>query len=152
MMCEKTMSLPRLRLKKGQDRRIRAGHPWIFSNEIDVSVSPLKSFSAGETVLVETHDQIILGVAYINPHSLISARLFSQDKTQLLNTDLLVERLKQALFLRERLFDQPYYRLFFSEADGLSGLVIDRFNNDLVVQINTAGMEANKENLLEALL
>lgn len=138
------MSLTRLRLKKGEIRRLRSGHPWIFSNEIDVAVSPLKSFSPGQEVLVEASDQTILGVAYINPHSLIAGRLFSYDPNQRLNTEWMIKRIQEALNLRERLFDQPFYRLVFGESDGLPGLIIDRFGQHFVVQINTAGIEAKK--------
>ena len=146
------MSIKPLRLKKGHDRRIRSGHPWVFSNEIDTSITPLKTFQAGEEVIVETHDGKTLGVAYINPRSLITARLFSRDIDARLNEDWLTKRFQDALALREHLFEKPYYRLVFSEADNVPGLVIDRFGNDLVVQINTAGMEHHQEHIANALL
>jgi 23S rRNA (cytosine1962-C5)-methyltransferase len=145
------MPLPYIRLKKGEDRRIRAGHPWIYSNEIDTAVTPLKTFSPGEEVLVEAHDKSVIGVAYVNPHSLIAARLVSRDPLQRLDQGFFIHYLSEAYQLRERLFDKPYYRLAFSEADGLPGLVIDRFDNDLVVQINTAGMEKHIESIRAAL-
>lgn len=145
------MSLSRLRLKKGEDRRIRAGHPWIFSNEIDTAATPLKSFTPGQEVVVEAQDHSLLGVAYINPHSLIAGRLFSRDPQAQLDSDFFKHRLTEALALRERMFEQPYYRLVFSEADGLPGLVIDRFGQDVVMQINTAGMEHKKELIAQAL-
>ncbi|OGT35322.1 MAG: SAM-dependent methyltransferase [Gammaproteobacteria bacterium RIFCSPHIGHO2_12_FULL_37_14] len=145
------MSLPILRLKKGEDRRIRAGHTWIYSNEIDIAATPLKNFSVGEEVLVQNHNKTFIGVAYINPHSLITARLFSHDITKRLDIAFFKNRFNEALQLRTRLFDQPYYRLIFSEADGLPGLVIDRFANDYVVQTNTAGMELKQTILQEAL-
>lgn len=142
--------LPSVRLKKREDRRIRAGHPWIFSNEIDTAVTPLKNFSPGDEVIVEAHDKTPLGIAYINPHSLIAARLFSYSLDDSLNLEFFSRQLKQALLLRTRLFTKPYYRLVFGEADGLPGLVIDRFGNHIVCQINTAGMERHKEILAEA--
>lgn len=145
------MSLSVLRLKKGEDRRIRAGHPWIYSNEIDTVATPLKAFSAGEEVLIEAHDKSVLGVGYVNPHSLIAARLISRDRNERLNEDFFMHRLREALTFRERLFAKPYYRLVFSEADGLPGLVIDRFNQDFVMQINTAGMEQKREILIDTL-
>src|SRR3990167_9585524 len=135
------MTLPILRLKKGEDRRIRAGHPWVYSNEIDVATTPLKNFAAGEEVLVEGSNKTPLGVAYINPHSLIAARLFSRHPSERLDIDFIKQRLENAWKLRHHLFDKPYYRLVFSEADGLPGLVIDRFGNHYVMQTNTAGME-----------
>jgi 23S rRNA (cytosine1962-C5)-methyltransferase len=140
-----------LRLKKGEDRRIRAGHPWIFSNEIATAITPLKSFTPGQEVTVQAHDNTLLGAAYVNPHSLIAARLYSCDPNESLNDDFFKRKLKSALDLRTRLFAKPYYRLVFSEADELPGLVIDRFGHDFVVQVNTAGMEKNKDILAAAL-
>jgi len=145
------MSIPILRIKKGQDRRIKAGHPWIFSNEIDTAQTPLKQFSAGQEVLVESYDKTPIGIAYINPHSLIAARIFSRDPKDRLNTDFLVHRIKAALSLRERLFNHPFYRLVFSEADGLPGLIVDRFDQHLVAQTNTAGMEHKQSEISDAL-
>jgi len=145
------MSLSHIKLKKGEDRRIRSGHPWIYSNEVDTTATPLKSFSVGEEALVEAHDKSILGVAYVNPHSLITARIVARHPLERLNTEWYLTRIKQAHALREQLFKAPYYRLVFSEADELPGLVIDRFANDFVVQINTAGMELKKEMMIEAL-
>lgn len=140
-----------IRLKKQEDRRIRAGHPWIFSNEIDTTATPLKRFTAGEEVVVEAHDQSILGVAYVNPHSLIAARLFSRVADTRLDLDYFTQQLTGALALRSRLFEKPYYRLVYSEADGLPGLVIDRFGTNLVCQMNTAGMD-NKTDIIQAAL
>lgn len=145
------MSLNYIRLKKGEDRRIRAGHPWIFSNEIDTGTTPLKNFTAGEQVNVQAHDQTVLGTAYLNPHSLIAGRMISRLANHPLTLDFFITQLKQALHLRETLFDQPYYRLVLSESDGLPGLVIDRFGDDIVVQINTVGMEAHRELIITAL-
>lgn len=144
-------TLKTLKLKKGEDRRIRTGHPWIYSNEIDTAVSPLKSFSPGEEVVVEAQDKSIVGVAYVNPHSLIAARIFSLNPKDRLDLKFFKCKMKEALELRDRLYDKPYYRLVYSEADGLPGLIVDRFGNDLVVQINTAGMEQKKDIVVKAL-
>lgn len=141
-----------IRLKKGEDRRIRSGHPWIYSNEIDTKATPLKAFTPGQEVLVEAHDKSIVGVAYVNPHSLIAARIFSYQPDERLDESFFVKRIKKALNLRTRLFDKPFYRLIFSEADGLPGLIVDRFDDDLAVQINTAGMELKREVIGQALL
>ncbi|MCK5649451.1 MAG: RlmI/RlmK family 23S rRNA methyltransferase, partial [Gammaproteobacteria bacterium] len=138
-------------LKKGQERRLNQGHLWIYSNEIDTQKTSLKSFSAGEQVLVMSQQGKPLGNAYINPHSLISARLFSRKTSVLLDRSLFVHRIKIALSLRERLFAKPFYRLIFGESDLLPGIVVDRFNDILVVQITTAGMEQQRQALLEAL-
>ncbi len=147
-----TLSLPLLKLKKGEDRRIRAGHCWIYSNEIDTKLTPLKMFAPGQEVLVEAHDKTILGIAYINPHSLIAARIISRDPRDRLNIDFFRKKIQDALYLRTTYFDRPYYRLVFSEGDYLPGLVIDRFGDDFTMQTNTAGMDHKKEMIGEALV
>ena len=146
-----TAEYPRLRLKRHEERRLRAGHDWVYSNEIDTKTSPLSSFEPGATVIVEEHNGRALGVAAVNPHSLISARLYSRNPHQLLDRSLLVHRLNIALSLRERVFEQPFYRLVYGESDGLPGLIVDRFADVLVVQITTAGMERLKDDLMSAL-
>src|SRR3990167_4620662 len=146
------MMLPELILKKNEEKRIRSGHPWVYSNEINTSLTPLKNFLAGDEVVVKAHDQSILGVAYINPHSLITARLFTTDRNQRLDGHFFKEKITAALELRDALFNEPYYRLIFSEADALPGLVVDRFAEDFVIQVNTAGMEQKIEIIAQAFL
>ena len=138
-------------LKKGQERRLNQGHLWIYSNEIDTQKTPLKTFQAGEQVVVTSSQGKSLGLAYINPHSLIAARIFSRNTSVMLDKSLFVHRIKIALSLRERIFDKPYYRLIFGDSDLLPGVVVDRFNDILVVQITTAGIESQREALIEAL-
>jgi 23S rRNA (cytosine1962-C5)-methyltransferase len=145
------MNLSLLRLKKGEDRRIRNGHPWIFSNEIDTKVTPIKSFTPGQQVQVQAADNSLLGVAYINPHSLICARLFSTDVNTRLDAAFFEQAIHRALTARSQLFSKPFYRLIFSEADQLPGVVADRYDDIIVLQINTAGMEQQKTTLVEAL-
>jgi 23S rRNA (cytosine1962-C5)-methyltransferase len=145
-----TASLPIVSLKKGEDRRLRAGHTWIFSNEIDTARNALAGFSPGQAVLLHDHAGRPLGTGYINPHTLICARLVSRDPQYTLNRSLLVHRLQVALALRDRLFAQPYYRLVYGDSDGLPGLVIDRYGAVLVGQISTAGMEILKEEIVAA--
>ncbi|MFP4262326.1 MAG: class I SAM-dependent rRNA methyltransferase [Halomonas sp.] len=145
------MTLSSLRLKKHADRRLKAGHLWLYSNEIDTDATPLKGLAPGAQVVVEAANGKAMGVAYVNPHSLICARLVSRDPKQGLDRSLLVHRLNQALALRQRLFAAPFYRLVHGEGDLLPGLVIDRFGDTLVVQLNTAGMQAVLPELLDAL-
>ncbi len=143
--------LPSVYLRKGQERRLNQGHLWIYSNEIDTQKSPLKSFTAGEQVVILSPQGKPLAIAYINPNSLICARVVSRDLSILLDRSLFINRIKIALSLRERLFDKPFYRLIFGESDLLPGIVVDRFDQTLVVQITTAGMELQKQALIEAL-
>jgi 23S rRNA (cytosine1962-C5)-methyltransferase len=141
--------LPALRLKRNEDRRLQAGHVWVFSNEVDTGQTPLTKFDAGALVRVLAHNDRALGLAYVNPQSLICARLL--DSWRLPDVPWFVARLRSALALRERLYAAPYYRLVYGESDGLPGLVIDRFGDACVAQIGTAGMERLKPQIGEAL-
>ena len=141
--------LPALRLKRNEDRRLHAGHLWIFSNEVDTHQTPLTKFNAGELVRVLAHNDRALGLAYVNPQSLISARMLAT--WTLPDTAWIASRIQTALELRERLYPKPYYRLVYGESDGLPGLVIDRYGSTCVVQIGTAGMEALKTEIGQAL-
>ncbi|MBU0900705.1 MAG: class I SAM-dependent rRNA methyltransferase [Gammaproteobacteria bacterium] len=146
------MSLPSLRLKANADRRLRAGHLWVYSNEIDVTATPLSGFVAGDQAILEAAGGKALGVVAMSPNNLICARLLSRDLKHVLDKSLLVHRLNVALSLRERLFDKPCYRLVFGDSDLLPGLVVDRFFDILVVQLASATMERHKEDVLAALI
>ncbi|MGJ8686433.1 MAG: class I SAM-dependent rRNA methyltransferase [Spongiibacteraceae bacterium] len=145
------MSLPRLRLAKNEEKRLRGGHLWVYSNEVDNALTPLKDFTPGQQVLVESHQGAIIGTAYVNPQSLICARLLSRTQ-QDVGAGLITKRIKSALQLRETLYPHPCYRLVYGESDLLPGLVVDRFGDHLSVQFNTAGMEALREEVLESLV
>jgi 23S rRNA (cytosine1962-C5)-methyltransferase len=144
-------ALPLLRLRRHEERRIRHGHTWIYSNEIDTEATPLKGFTPGDQALLCTHQGRALGVAMVNPHSLICARLLERGGSASVGAPLLQARLAGALRLRERLFAAPYYRLAYGDSDALPGLVVDRFGDQLVVQIGTAGMERLLPQILEVL-
>ena len=144
-------TFPVLKLKKNEERRIRAGHLWVFSNEVDTALTPLDRFQAGELVDVQASNGKSLGVAYINPASLICARIMSRDPKHPPGESLLVHRINVALSLRQRFFHKPYYRLVYGESDFMPGLVVDRFDDVLVVQITTAGMESMKTEVIAAL-
>jgi 23S rRNA (cytosine1962-C5)-methyltransferase len=147
--CE-AAQLPVLRLKRNEDRRLHAGHLWIFSNEVDTSQTPLPKFKAGEVVRVLAHNDRALGLAYVNPQSLIAARMLETWKIP--DTAWLAARIRAAMTLRDRLYPKPYYRLVYGESDGLPGLVVDRYGNRCVAQIGTAGMEQLKPQILAALI
>ncbi len=140
-----------LYLKKGEDRRIRSGHLWVFSNEIDISRSPLASFSPGQPANLADSGGRMLGTAYVNPASLIAARIVSRRQDEPLDAGLLHRRLADALALRERLYDRPFWRLCHGEGDFLPGLVADRHGSHLVCQVTTAGMDAQTDALLNVL-
>lgn len=139
-----------LRLKRGEDRRLRAGHLWVFSNEVDNEATPLTGFAVGALARVHSDRDQFLGYAYVNPHALICARIVSRSPVHPPDASLLAHRLKVALALRERLYPTPYYRLAFGESDGLPGLVLDRYGDVVVGQIATAGMEALRGEVEEA--
>lgn len=146
------MDYPELFLKKHEDKRLRQGHLWVFSNEIDTMRSPLDAFGAGDVVVVNDSGGKALGLAYLNPNALICARLLTRKPNIVIGEKFFKTRLAQALALRQRLFERPFYRLVFGESDGLPGLVIDRYDSVLSVQITTAGMEAHKQLLVKVLV
>ena len=146
------MAHPQLFLRKNEDKRLRQGHLWVFSNEVDTKRSPFTQFTAGDLVSVTASDGKILGTAYINPNTLICARMLSRKPSAKVGEKIFTARISKALALRELFYDKPFYRLVFSESDGLPGLVIDRFGDVLSVQITTAGIERQKEALVKVLV
>lgn len=146
------MSNKVLQLNKGADRRLKQGHLWIYSNEVDGVNGGLKQFQPGEQAPVVSSSGKLLGTAFVNPNTLICGRLISRSATQFMDKSLIVHRLNIALSLRQQAFDKPYYRWVFGDSDGLSGLVIDRFGDTCVAQISTVGMEVLKDELIEAIV
>ena len=146
------MTYPTIYLKKHEDKRLRQGHLWVFSNEIDTKRSPLTQFTEGDLVEVVNANNQSLGVAYLNPNTLICARLLSRKSNLKIGERFFKERILNALNLREKVFAKPYYRLVFGESDGLPGLVIDRFNDIFSLQITTAGIDRQKQVLIDVLI
>lgn len=142
---------PSLRLKPREERRLRAGHAWVFSNEVDIERTPLRSFQPGELAQIEDSRGVALGLAYINPNALICARLLSRNPRARIDQDWFGLRLASAMALRQRLFEQPFYRLVHAESDGLPGLIVDRYGDVLVAQFTTAGIETRKAEVIGAL-
>jgi 23S rRNA (cytosine1962-C5)-methyltransferase len=140
-----------LRLKKGADRRLRSGHLWIYSNEVDVATTPLKTLSSGSEVVVEDATGKFVAMAVVNPASLICARLYSREKNSYLGQSLIVNRLKQALQFRESYFSKPFYRAIFGDSDLLPGLVVDRFGDYLSAQLTTAAIDQRRDDVIAAL-
>jgi len=147
---ETPAELPALRLKRNEDRRLNAGHLWIFSNEVDTQQTALNKFKPGDWVRVLAHNDKALGLAYVNPQSLICARLLST--WSIPDAAWLAARIRIALKLRDSLYAEPYYRLVYGESDGLPGLIVDRYGATCVVQIGTAGMERLKDQIQRALI
>jgi 23S rRNA (cytosine1962-C5)-methyltransferase len=133
-------AVPTLRLSPGQGRRLRAGAPWVFSNEIAMRPE-FRQFPPGGVVRLEGEDGARLGTLMFNPHSLIAARLLDRDPDAVIDRAWLTARLGAAVALRARITDTPYHRLVHAEADFLPGLIVDRYDDVLVMQSNTAGMD-----------
>jgi 23S rRNA (cytosine1962-C5)-methyltransferase len=128
----------RVALRKDSDRRVRAGHLWIFSNELR---DGFQQIPPGEIVEVFDHGGRFVGVGTVNPHSLITVRLLSRERITV-DAAFIQARIEAALALRSRLpgFSENG-RIIFSEADLLPGLIVDRFGDLLVLQTSTAGMD-----------
>jgi 23S rRNA (cytosine1962-C5)-methyltransferase len=131
-------------------KRVAAGRPWIYSNEI-VMTDEVKALQPGTVTGIVSDAGEWLGQATVNPHALICGRIVTRDRDVAINHEFLVTRLGAALRLRERLFDEPYYRLANAEADGLPGVIIDRYGPTVSMQLNTAGADRLKDDLLHAI-
>ena len=142
--------LPRLKAKKGCTTRLRRGHPWLFSNEVEMTPEAKALPPGGLVAVCDAGDQY-LGTGSFNPHSLIAVRMLTRETETGFDRRVLDRRLAEALALRDRLFDRPYYRLVHAEADGLPGLIVDRYGDVVVLQPNTAGMDRLLPDLLESL-
>ena len=139
-------------LRKGADHRLRGGHLWVYSNEVDSERSPLSRFAAGDLVAVRNTNDRLLGSAYMEPNALICARVYAPGEQRTLDAQFFTARLQAALAIREAAFDQPFYRLVYGDSDTLPGIVIDRFGDVLVMQLNNDGLERYREPLLAALV
>ena len=145
-----TDALPTILLQPQRHKRLRAGHPWAFSNEIQMD-NAAKALPKGSLVRLSASHGEPLGTAFFNAHTLIAARIVERDAAKPIDAAWCAARLKSALALRERLYPGGFYRLVHAEADGLPGLVIDRYGDTLVVQRNAAGIEVIWPQLLEAI-
>lgn len=145
-----TADYPLLQLKRGEERRIRAGHLWVFSNEVDVAHTPLTAFAPGDPCRIVDHTGKLLGSGYVNPGTLIAARLVDRDG-HALDRSLFVHRLNVALSMRQRRYPEPYYRLLFGESDGVPGLTVERFGDVVVAQATTAGIERLRDEVQHAI-
>jgi 23S rRNA (cytosine1962-C5)-methyltransferase len=128
----------RVRLRRDADKRIRAGHLWIFSNELQDGFQQIEQGGIAEVL---DHHGNLLGTGTVNPHSLISVRMLSRERIAV-DGAFIRSRIHRALALRARVYESPENcRILFSEADFLPGLIVDRFGDLLVLQTSTAGME-----------
>ncbi len=142
---------PLLRVAPRQDRRLKAGHPWAFSNELATTPAH-RQWAPGAPVRLEGDDRWRYGTWAFNPHSLIAARLLDRDPAAAIDAAWVQARVAAAAALRARVCDGPFHRLVHAEADGLPGLVVDRFGDVAVVQANAAAVDQLLPEVTAALL
>ncbi|PWU04015.1 MAG: rRNA large subunit methyltransferase I, partial [Bacteroidetes bacterium] len=138
----------KVRLKKKISNRIQNGHPWIFANEIQTVDGTV---SGGEIVEVFTADNSFVGKGYINPKSQIMVRLLTRKKSDQVDKNFFLERIRKAWQYRQKLGYVENCRLIFGEADELPQLIIDKFNDYFVIQTLALGIDAWKESIVDAL-
>lgn len=145
------LARPRIRLKpKANARALRHGFPWVYSNEL-VTDRRTRKLAPGTLAVLEDEALRPLGLVAVNPDSKIIARMLDRDPEVEISQSWFAVRIAHALELREQLYDAPYYRLIHAEADGLPGVIIDRFGDTCVVQPNAAWADTHVEALAAAL-
>jgi len=135
-------------LKKDIKRRVLLGHPWIYDNEIERIDG---NFTNGSIVDVYTSAGQFLGRGYINTESRITVRLLTRKMVEI-NKEFIRKRFDEALRNRYNIVHENAYRVLFGEADGLPGLVVDKFDKYLSVQFNTLGMYMLKQQIIDVLI
>lgn len=147
-----TTDMPTVRLMpKANARAVRHGAPWVYANELVVD-RRTKKLAPGTIARLEDAERQPLGIVAMNPLSKIIARMLDQDAEAVIDQTWLEHHIARALALRTQAYDAPYYRLIHAEADGLPGVVIDRFGDTCVVQPNAAWAETLLEPLTAALI
>ena len=145
------MTYPAVRLRpKADARAVRHGFPWVYADEL-VTDRRTQALIPGTIAVLEDAERQPMGVVTVNPKSKIIARMLDRDAGAVIDRDWIAARLARALALRARLFDAPFYRLVHAEADGLPGVIIDRFGDAAVIQPNAAWAEAMIGDLSAAL-
>ncbi|WP_417600958.1 RSP_2647 family RNA methyltransferase [Pararhodobacter oceanensis] len=147
-----TRARPTVRLRpKAEARAIRHGFPWVYADEL-VLDRRTQALAPGTLAVLEDADRKPMGLVTVNPLSKIVARMLDRDAEAQIDVAWLTARLSHALAMRETLYDAPFYRLVHAEADGLPGVIIDRFGDTAVIQPNAAWAEAHLDALQEALV
>jgi 23S rRNA (cytosine1962-C5)-methyltransferase len=135
---------------KTRARAIRHGFPWIYDNEL-VTDRRTKAIAPGSVGLLEDADRAPLAIVAVNPRSRIMARVLDRDPNARIDQAWIEARLQRAVKMRKRLFDTPFYRLVHAEADGLPGVIIDRFDDIAVIQPNAAWAEVMLPKIVDSL-
>lgn len=139
----------RVYLKKNEEKRIAAGHPWVYANEVQRIEGEGKN---GETAVVYDYKGNFIGKGFINHLSKILVRIFIRNKDENADRELFVKRIKAAVEYREKLGYSNCYRAVFGEADGLPALIVDKYSDVLSIQILSLGMEKVKDEIISALV
>ncbi len=143
--------LPFLRLKpKTKPQAIRRGYPWVYANEV-VTDRRTRAIAPGSVAVLEDAERQPLALVAVNPASKIIGRVLDGPEAGVPDQAWFAVRLRKALALRDRLFAEPYYRLVHAEADGLPGVIIDRFGDVAVIQPNAAWADVLLPELAAAL-
>lgn len=142
--------LPKLSLNSTAKTALIRGAPWVFSNQIVMSAAA-RALPPGSLVKLTEPQGRIIGLYHFNPHSLIAARLLSRNHDRAIDSAFFAERIARALKLRERVIGGVYYRLVHAEGDALPGLVIDRYDDTVIIQPNTAGMDTQIDAIVAAI-
>ncbi|MEL7167018.1 MAG: class I SAM-dependent rRNA methyltransferase [Pseudomonadota bacterium] len=144
--------LPQVRLRpKADARRLRHGHPWAYATDV-VTDRRTRALAPGSLAVLVDDSRAPLALVAVNPASRILARVLDRDVHAHIDQDWFATALRRALGLREALYDAPFYRLIHAEADGLPGVVIDRFGDVLVIQPNAAWADLRMDQLVAAAL
>lgn len=139
----------RVYLKKNEEKRIAAGHPWVYANEVQRIEGEGKN---GEIAVVYDYKGNFLGKGFINHLSKILVRIFIRNKNENADRELFVKRIKAAVEYREKLGYSNCYRAVFGEADGLPALIVDKYSDVLSIQVLSLGMEKVKDEIISALV
>lgn len=135
-------------LKRKISPRVVNGHPWVFANEVEKIDGEVEG---GDIVELFTHDKKFVGKGYINPKSQILVRLLSRSKSDTINEEYFIERIRQCWEYRKKIGYTENCRLVFGEADSLPQLIIDKFNDYFVIQTLALGIDVWKPALVKAL-
>ena len=136
-------------LKRNEGRTISAGGLWVFDNEID-TIDGL--YINGDIVEVDSFKGDFIGYGYINDNSKIRIRILTRNIDEEINDEFFISRFKAAWDYRKKVIDTTCCRLVFSDSDRLPGLIVDKFNDVLIFEIDTLGMDIRKKQLVKCLL
>jgi 23S rRNA (cytosine1962-C5)-methyltransferase len=134
-------SLPAIRIDEHSVRRVKLGYPWVFRSEI-INQNEAQALSSGQIVDFVRDKGDFVGRGFFNPKPQLVGRIMTLKPEENIERFFIYHKVESALVYRDRVFGQPYYRLIHAESDGLPGLIVDRFGDIIVAQVNTAGMEA----------